>query len=298
MNRLIGVLMAAAVMSGCALAASPQDWAEAENLRLSGQVDARREAIQIRYEEARADALASTLAEMERDRLLKEQERIHEEEMSNLKLWYENERDKIEKDKERRQLEYERQAIEARAWAAAVVALSIGASLLLVQAGGGLGYLIRAWGRNRGESVYPHNGEWPAIVRPEGIYLPGRVPGSYQLMGRPGLIERLAMAKAYLEASRRGERTAPPSAAPWVLVPDFSEAQLGVTSRDQSINMLKAAVSGDGNRSVSDAARAGAARQAARLFGGGAAERVVPTPRVVRISADELLAIQEVVRGE
>ena len=306
--KLLSLLALALLLPGCG---TPQDYAEAERIKEQARVEAETQQIANDAERVRQGVLAPVAAELEAARLRATNDLQLREEVAqldlkykqleaDLKIAYENRLDEAEATHQKilAQIEVDRQKSETDALtnlsygmrdSLVAAFLALGAAGLLILAGWGIGHGIRAYARNKGESVYPKNGQWPAIVRPDGIYLPGRVPGSYMLLGRPGLLERTAQVVAYLVHVKRGQIAPPPNNEGWVLLPELTPEQLQITANDQSTNMLAAATHGMAKTDVQSVAAEGAANVARTIFGVGMAQ--LPAPRTVVVQQDDLMRL-------
>lgn len=119
--------------------------------------------------------------------------------------------------------------------------LGIGGALLAVLVGRGVGNGLTAWARNKGESVWPNaQGQYPAIVRADAVYLPSRMTGAYMVIRRPSALEKIIVAIGHAIAAARGKPIERQESS-WVQMPEPSEAQQQVTARDQAAAMLTAA---------------------------------------------------------
>ena len=304
-TKLLSLLALALLLSGCG---TPQDYAEAARIKEQARVEAERQSIANDAERTRQEVLAPVSAELEATRRRATQDLQLREEVAQLelkykqleaelKLTYQQKLDEAEANHQKTlaQIETDRQQAETAALTTlfegvrdSLIAIFVasGAAGLLILSGWGIGHGIRAYARNKGESVYPKNGQWPAIVRPDGIYLPGRVPGSYMLLGRPGLLERMAQTVAYLVHVKRGQIAPPPNNEGWVRLPGLAPEQLQITTNDQSTNMLAAATHGTAKTDVQSVAAEGAANVARTVFGVNIAQ--LPAPRTVVVQPDDL----------
>jgi len=277
--KLASLLALVVLLSGCALFATPQDVAQAESIRVQNDYAAKHNVIQLQYEQERADIMAGVQAEIDRQRELNKLDLQKQQDLKQLELWYQGQLAAI-------QAQTDRTRADALRDVAIALALAVGAAGLLILAGWGIGHGIKSYARNKGESVYPKDGQWPALVRPEGIYLPGRVPGAYMLVGKPGLPERAAQIVAYLVHVKRGQIAPPPNGEGWVRLPALTPEQLQITSNDQSTNMLAAATHGVSKGEVQRAATDGATHVARTIFGVNLTQ--LPAPRTIVVRPDDL----------
>ena len=275
--KLVSILALALLLPGCSLFATPQDFAQADSIRVQNDYAAKHNTIQLQYEQERADIMAVAQAEIDKQRALNNLSVQLEQDLKELELWYQGRQADIQGQIDRARADALRDVVIA-------IALAVGAAVCLILTGHGVGYFFLAKGRNLGDTIRIEPGK--ALVRPEGIYIPARVPGSYQLIHKPGLLERGARITAFLIGVARRENPAPPDLSTWVQLPKPDEIMPEVLERAQAAELLAAAMQGGGELEVKRAAVEGAAGVARSIFGVGLAQ--LPAPRTVVVRPDDL----------
>jgi len=276
--------------------ASPQDLAEADRVRAQTRIDEANAQQDLANRQVRETVIVPAEAQIEAEGKLAaaraeqarqeaEREERHAETLKNIETEGEQQRTEILIGLEKERAALSQRQAEAMAFSIAVVALSIGLTLFAVRLSGGAAAGVNAWLTNWGQIIRPVDGQFPALNRPEGIFLPGRVPGSHMLIGKPGLIERMTMALAYLHAVRSGAPADLPEPKPWVQISTSDAVTAEITANDQRIGMLTAAT-----RHPGSPANAQAYSAAVSSITGGAAPWTfnVPTPIEI-VNADEVI---------
>src|SRR3990172_4358262 len=285
-------LLSLLLIASCA---SPQDLAEADRVRAQTRIDESnaqqdlanrqiREAIIIPAETQIEAEGKIAAARAEQARQEAEREERHAETLQNIETEGEQQRTEILIGLESQRADLSRQQAMATATSIAVVAFAIGFALFSMRLGGGAAAGINAWLTNWGQRINPVDGQFPALNRPEGIFLPGRVPGSHLLIGKPGLIERMAMALAYLHAVRSGAQADLPEPKPWVQIPTPDAVTAEITANDQRIGMLTPATRHPGSPANAQAYSAAVSS----ITGAAPWTFNVPTPIEI-VNADEVI---------
>ena len=285
-------LLSLLLIASCA---SPQDLAEADRVRAQTRIDESnaqqdlanrqiREAIIIPAETQIEAEGKIAAARAEQARQEAEREERHAETLQNIETEGKQQRTEILIGLESQRADLSRQQAMATATSIAVVAFAIGFALFSMRLGGGAAAGINAWLTNWGQRINPVDGQFPALNRPEGIFLPGRVPGSHLLIGKPGLIERMAMALAYLHAVRSGAQADLPEPKPWVQIPTPDAVTAEITANDQRIGMLTAATRHPGSPANAQAYSAAVSS----ITGAAPWTFNVPTPIEI-VNADEVI---------
>lgn len=225
---------------------SPEQQSKAQIAVINAQRADQAAAIQQQYAQARANIEAEALAKLE----LEKRQSVQQQELDKARAQID-----FEKKKQIDQLELQFQSSMARiqqdidttraATAAQVIiylSIGLGGSMLAILVGRGIGNGITAYARNKGEVVRPdpETGQFPAIVRADAVYLPGRMTGAYMVIRRPSAAEKIIIAIGTAIALMRG-KPVPDTDSPWVQMETPSDAQMAVTGRDQTHGLLTAA---------------------------------------------------------
>jgi hypothetical protein len=245
---------------------SPEQQSTAQIAVMNAKRQDQAAAIQQQYDQARANIQAEALAKMdlekrqaqqqaEIDRSVAAVEFQKKTDLNRLAAEFKQRLDELEATHQAALAEIQAKIDRARADAARDVILAVGGALLVILVGSGVGNGVTAWARNRGETVRPDplTGQFPAIVRSDAVYLPSRMTGAYMVIRRPSALEKIIVAIGMAVAMARGrkiERTE----APWVQMPEPSEAQMQVTARDQAHGLLTSATRNGHNSAVADKA--------------------------------------------
>lgn len=266
---VFAVILASMALMAASAVFSPEQQAKAEIAVMNAQRADQALAIQQQYDQARANIQAQALAKLD----LEKRQAIQGIELDKAKAEVEFEQKK-QNDLLELQFQQQMKALEAnfqsqmatiqnsidttRAHGLMNVllygSLGIGGAMLAVLVGRGIGNGLTAWSRNKGESVWPNaQGQYPAIVRADAVYLPSRMTGAYMVIRRPSVIEKLIVAIGHSIAIARGKPVEEKD-SPWVQMPEPSEAQQQVTARDQAAALLTAATRNGQHTEVSNKA--------------------------------------------
>jgi len=285
-------LLSLLLIASCA---SPQDLAEADRVRAQTRIDEANAQQDLANRQVRETIIIPAEAQIEAEGKIaaaraeqarQEAARVerHAETLQNIETEGKQQRTEILIGLESQRADLSRQQAMATATSIAVVAFAIGFALFSMRLGGGAAAGINAWLTNWGQRINPVDGQFPALNRPEGIFLPGRVPGSHLLIGKPGLIERMAMALAYLHAVRSGAQADLPEPKPWVQIPTPDAVTAEITANDQRIGMLTAATRHPGSPANAQAYSAAVSS----ITGAAPWTFNVPTPIEI-VNADEVI---------
>lgn len=235
---------------------SPEQQSKAQIALLNAQRADQAAAIQQQYDLARAKIQADALAKLE----LEKRQSVQQQELDKAAAQIE-----FEKKKQLDQLELQFQSAMAKiqqdidttraATAMQVIiylSIGIGGSALVILVGRGIGNGITAYARNKGEVVRPDpaTGQFPAIVRADAVYLPGRMTGAYMVIRRPSAAEKIIIAIGTAIALMRGKPVPEDTESSWVQMDPPSDAQIAVTVRDQTHGLLTAATRNGANPDI------------------------------------------------
>ncbi len=238
---------------------SPEQQSKAQIAVINAQRADQAAAIQQQYAAARANIEAEALAKMELEKRQSVQKQELDKAAAEIEFEKKKQLDKLELEFQQAMAKIQQDIDTTRAATAMQViiylSIGIGGSALVILVGRGVGNGLTAWARNKGEVVRPdpETGQFPAIVRADAVYLPGRMTGAYMVIRRPSAAEKIIIAIGTAVALMRGKPVAQPE-SPWVQMEQPSDAQLQVTGRDQTHGLLTAATRSGANREVADQA--------------------------------------------
>lgn len=238
---------------------SPEQQAKAEIAIMNAQRADQAAAIQQQYAQARANIEAEALARLELEKRQSIQQQELEKAHAQIEFEKQQQLDKLRLEFEREMSVIQRDIDTTRATALMQViiylSVGLGGSMLAILLGRGIGNGLTALARNRGEVVRPdpQTGQFPAIVRADAVYLPGRMTGAYMVIRRPSAAEKIIVAIGTAVALMRG-KPVQQADSPWVQMETPSDAQLQVTGRDQTHGLLTAATRAGANQHIADQA--------------------------------------------